>query len=272
VNEARTLYSMIIMMGFGWAVSFAVYNFTCWLLSLCYPSGMTKGRLTQTVYNLRDVSAAMLMLMPKDVMNRLKTLGEHDLDTLREATTTMVHVFFGKQVSLHRRRQQRMIMGGGFSAWDHNATILQLLEDTESGVLETRVVHSCRFRISLLKLSRAAFALGDLTSSGLSGSWGSKAVSQVLPLGVKSYLDAKMAAKAIQLDKGELTREAFLDMVGKKFGYLHLPTEHVDEMFSCMDVDNSGTVSVTEFISYIMANTPHDLVHQLNEGNLLGYE
>jgi len=165
-----------------------------------------------------------------------------------------------------------VIMGGGFSAWDHNATILQLLEDTESGVLETRVVHSCRFRISLLKLSRAAFALGDLTSSGLSGSWGSKAVSQVLPLGVKSYLDAKKAAKAIQLDKGELTREAFLDMVGKKFGYLHLPTEHVDEMFSCMDVDNSGTVSVTEFISYIMANTHDDLVHQLNEGNLLGYE
>ncbi|CAK0800083.1 unnamed protein product, partial [Prorocentrum cordatum] len=361
MKDTEVVYSVIIMVGFIWAGSFAAYHFVAWLISCCYPSGFTQGRLTQTVWNLRDVSGAMLMLQDRDLVKRLMTLGEHDLGSLREATNTMIHVFFGKQTSLHSRRQQRMIMGGGFRAWDHNATVIQLLkEDTESGLLEAHVLQRCRFRLSLLKLSRAALAENCLnsyhdhaelyprvhknlvlnrraeapaalpgsgssplprssprssprvddarptltqsrsTASSLSGS-GSSSLglgasgtsssglgksssrslglgasgsfsSKFIPKGVRNHLDAKQAARAIQFSKGELTREVFVDMIEKKFGYLHLPTEHVNEMFSSMDADNSGTVSMSEFIGYMMANTPHDLVHHFSKDMSTAWE
>jgi len=312
------------------------------------------------VWNLRDVSGAMLMLQDRDLVKRLMTLGEHDLGSLREATNTMIHVFFGKQTSLHSRRQQRMIMGGGFRAWDHNATVIQLLKDTESGLLEAHVLQRCRFRLSLLKLSRAALAENCLNSyhdhaelyprvhknlvlnrraeapaalpgsgssplprssprspprvddarptltqsrstasslsapgssslglgaSGTSSSGLGKSSSRspglgasgsfssrFIPKGLRNHLDAKHAARAIQFSKGELTREVFVDMIEKKFGYLHLPTEHVNEMFSSMDADNSGTVSMSEFIGYMMANTPHDLVHHFSKDMSTAWE
>jgi Ca2+-binding EF-hand superfamily protein len=349
INHEDAVYAVIIICGFIWALSFAAYHFSCWLVTFCYPTGLTKNRLTQTVWNLRDVTGAMLMLKDKDLVNKLSLISEHDLDGLRQATTTMIHVLFGQQESLHERRHQRLIMGGGFRAWDHNATVLRLLKDTESNVLETRVLQSCRFRLSLLKLARAALAPSDLNSyhdhsefypgvhknlvlnrrqevpaelrqpskrlpptadgakpslsrslslftngsssrglgtsgsmslglgrsvsspSGLGANGGTSSrivsfvPSQALSKGMRSHLAAKKVATAIQLNKGELTREAFLRMVGEKFAWLHLPIEHVNEMFNCMDVDNSGTVSVTEFTGYMMANTPHDLVHHFSK-------
>ncbi|CAK0903702.1 unnamed protein product [Prorocentrum cordatum] len=324
MSEAGIVYSWVIIICFGWAFVFASCNFMWWLWTACCASDMTQGRLAQTVWNLRDVSAAMLMLEDKDLVARLQTIGDHDMNTLRQATTTMIHVFFGRQVSLHRRRRQRMIMGGGFRAWDHNATVLQLLKDAESGLLETHVLQSSRFRLSLLKLTRAALAMDGpksyrdqselhpevhkklvlnrrdtlgsrssssssspprsadfsqtsrsspivdspmplLTKNGSSGSWSSKAMLQALLPSLASHLDAKKAAKALQLGKGEVTREVFVDTVQKKFGYLHLPAEHVNAMFSCMDADNSGTVSVYEFTRYMMANTPPDLVYHFTK-------
>jgi len=253
-----------------------------------------------------------------------------------------------------------MIMGGGFRVWDHNNAVIQILKDTDSGALGRRVLQSCRFRLSLMRLSRAALAPNDdnsydevpvaqidsnsspltrepsmltssptadgamrslprngtdasltargsgslglganggassglasslssktanggtssgLTSSGSSKaanggtssgatSWIRKTVSLALPPGLKHHLEAQRAAHAMQLRKGEITREAFVCMVEEKFGYLKLPTEHLNAMFNCMDADDSGTVTTPEFTSYMMANAPHDLVHHFSK-------
>jgi hypothetical protein len=336
IEEAEVVYSVIIMIGFTFAGAFALYHIFRWLLSLCHPTGTSQRHLTQTVWKLRDVSTAMLMMTPEQLTNSLTKMGEHDLDVLRDASTTMIHVFLGRQVSLHRRRQQRVMMGGGFRAWDHNATVLKLLKDAESGALERRVLHGYRLRLSLLKLSRAALAADGEPSSPEEGERFSQRLSRALrpaevaggcpdvlkthhdqlteicPVvlrgssteecstslsfvakgsslpgpgrppsgpGASSSRSITTVSTALPSDIGRvrdlrgcaLSREAFVEMIGNQFGYLNLHTDYVNEMFSCMDADNSGTVTASEFTIFMMANGPHDLANKLSEDTALAW-
>mgnify|MGYP006888706566 CR=1 FL=1 len=58
---------------------------------------MTNRFLTKTVWKFRDVCAALLMLDDRVLMQRLVNIGERDLDLLRDATNTIINVFFGQQ-------------------------------------------------------------------------------------------------------------------------------------------------------------------------------
>ena len=56
-----------------------------------------------------------------------------------------------------------------------------------------------------------------------------------------------------------------MEMMEREFGDLRLNTDYLNEMFSCMDADRSGNVTLSEFTGYMLANAPRDMVSKLSE-------
>lgn len=290
------MYATIIVALFVGAFAFAFLKFTKWALSHCNPDGMVHGQMAHTVWRLRDVSTAMLMMPEKDLFRKAGGLLDNDVQVLQNATNTMINVLFGQQASNHKRQQRLIVGGGGFRVWNHNEQVVQMIKDTESGKLHDAVAQSCRFRLRLLKLARAAtmnpldernssdeYVARPQTSGGSSSNiaTGSSSTNVSRVKSTKDKLREKAACCSCFVDSGirrlvnhahgvadmlelsysqAITRKEFGDVIKTKFKDLDMPEEDLDLIFCAMDTDGGGTITMRELTMFMMALAPEDLV------------
>merc|ERR1719284_456194 len=72
---------------------------------------------------------------------------------------------------------------------------------------------------------------------------------------------ARGVADTLELSHSQaITREEFGEVINAKFKDLGMTNEDLDLIFSAMDTDGGGTITMHEFTMFMMALAPEDLV------------
>jgi hypothetical protein len=148
-------YAIIVVILSTFAI--AMYLLLKVALAYAQPIGIANVKSARTVWQLRDVACAMLLLPESNFAKRLSSIGDHDAILLQQANDRIIQIIFGQQAGIDWARQ-RLLPDNDHQVWDHSKNVLDTLAQMRSGELQARLKRSEHLRTRFILVADAIYS------------------------------------------------------------------------------------------------------------------